>query len=68
VLFPDLRIREVVAIDWSPDGRWVVAAGVHDQNTVGGGPSGVLLIRADESQMFKIATDGSEPSWRPEAR
>jgi DNA-binding SARP family transcriptional activator len=65
-LFPDLRIGEVVAIDWSPDGRWVVAAGVHDQDAVGGGTPGVLLIRADGSQMFKIAADGSEPSWRPD--
>jgi len=65
-LFPDLRIGEIVAIDWSPDGRWVVAAGLHDQAAIEGGTAGVLLIRADGSQMFKVAEGGSEPSWRPD--
>jgi Tol biopolymer transport system component len=67
-LFPDLRIEETVAIDWSPDGRWVIAAATYDQAAFGGGTPGVLLIRADGSQMFKIATGGSEPSWRPDIR
>jgi len=65
-LFPDLRIGENVAIDWSPDSRWVVAAGLHDQAAIEGGTAGVLLIRADGSQMFKVAAGGSEPSWRPD--
>jgi serine/threonine protein kinase/DNA-binding SARP family transcriptional activator len=65
-LFPDLRIGENVAIDWSPDGRWVVAAGLYDQAAIEGGTAGVLLIRADGSQMFKVAAGGSEPSWRPD--
>jgi TolB protein len=64
-LFPDLRIGENVAIDWWPDSRWVVAAGLHDQTAIEGGAPGVLLIRADGSQMFKVAAGGSEPSWRP---
>ena len=39
-LFPDLPIGEAVAIDWSPDGRWiVVAAGTH-QAAIGGGTPG----------------------------
>jgi serine/threonine protein kinase len=65
-LFPDLRIGENVALDWSPDGRWVVAAGLYDQAAIEGGTPGVLLIRADGSQMFKVAAGGSEPSWRPD--
>jgi tricorn protease-like protein len=65
-LFPDLPIGEIVAIDWSPDGRWVVAAGLYDQAAIEGGTAGVLLIRADGSQMFKVAAGGSEPSWRPD--
>jgi serine/threonine protein kinase/DNA-binding SARP family transcriptional activator len=65
-LFPDLRIGESVAIDWSPDGRWVVAGGLYDQAAIEGGTAGVLLIRADGSQMFKVAAGGSEPSWRPD--
>ena len=67
-LFPDLRIGDAVAIDWSPDGRWIVAAGVYDVAAVGGGAPGVLLIRGDGTRSFKIATGGSEPSWRPEVR
>ena len=64
-LFPDLRIGEAVAIDWSPDGRWIVAAGAH-QATFRGDTPGVLLIRADGSQMFLVAGGGLEPSWRPD--
>ena len=66
-VFPDLPIGEIVAIDWSPDGRWVLAAGLYDQAAIEGGTAGVLLIRADGSQMFKVAAGGSEPSWRPDA-
>jgi Tol biopolymer transport system component len=68
-LFPNLPIRDAVAIDWSPDGLWIVGAPIHDNSTpVVGGTTGVLLIRADGTQMFTIAAGGSEPSWRPDVR
>ena len=66
-LFPDLRFEGPVAIDWSPDARWIVAAGLHDLAVVREGTPGVLLIRADGSRMFELAAGGSEPSWRPDA-
>jgi len=67
-LFPNLPLRDAVAIDWSPDGRWIVGAPIHDQAAVGRGTTGVLLIRADGTQMFTIAAQGSEPSWRLDVR
>ena len=64
-LVPDLRIGEAVAIDWSPDGRWIVAGGTHPATFRGDTP-GVLLIPANGSPMFKVAAGGLEPSWRPD--
>jgi DNA-binding SARP family transcriptional activator/Tol biopolymer transport system component/tRNA A-37 threonylcarbamoyl transferase component Bud32 len=55
-----------LSIDWSPDGRWLIAAGVYDQAALGQGAPPVLLIPSDGSQVFGIFPTGSEPSWRPE--
>jgi serine/threonine protein kinase/WD40 repeat protein len=71
-------LRELVAdlppeastltVDWSPDTRWIVAAGAHDLAAVGPTGASVLLIRADGSEVFEIGTGGSEPAWRPNER
>jgi Tol biopolymer transport system component len=54
-----------LSVDWSEDGRWIVAAGPYDLAAVGGSPSHVYLIRADGGDVFAIAAGGSEPAWRP---
>ena len=77
-----LRANRLVAADLLIDGLWgeeppesarntlwIVGAPIHDNSTpVVGGTTGVLLIRADGTQMFTIAAGGSEPSWRPDVR
>jgi hypothetical protein len=46
-------------LDWSPDGRWIVASSApNTQNTL-------YLIRGDGSEYFQVGT-GTNPSWRPE--
>ncbi len=55
-----------LALDWSTDGRWIVAAGPYDLAALSGVPSNVYLIRADGNEVFTIAAGGSEPAWRPE--
>jgi DNA-binding SARP family transcriptional activator/Tol biopolymer transport system component/tRNA A-37 threonylcarbamoyl transferase component Bud32 len=49
----------VLALDWSPDGRWMV------MSPPSGLGSTLYLMRADGSQLFRIGF-GTEPSWRPE--
>ena len=56
----------VLTVDWSPDGRWIVAAPIHDLTAVSGQASNVYLIRPDGSDVFAISGSGYEPSWRPE--
>jgi hypothetical protein len=66
-LLVDLPTEErALALDWSADGRWIVAAGPYDLAALSGVPSDVYLIRADGSEVFTIAAGGSEPAWRPE--
>jgi len=50
----------VLALDWSPDGRWIV------MSPPSGLGSTLYLMRADGSQLFRIGF-GTEPSWRPES-
>jgi hypothetical protein len=64
--FLDIGVSGPLVIDWSPDGRWIIAAGVFDQAAIRQGAPPVLLIRSDGSQVFEIFPTGSEPSWRPE--
>jgi serine/threonine protein kinase/DNA-binding SARP family transcriptional activator len=49
----------VLALDWSPDGHWIV------MSPPSGLGSTLYLMRADGSQLFRIGF-GTEPSWRPE--
>ena len=63
-LFPDLRIggcRDPLVAGRSLDHRRRCAPG-----DLPGDTPGVLLIRANGSQMFKVAGGGLEPSWRPD--
>jgi len=64
--FFDVDLSGPLTIDWSPDGRWIIAAGVFDQAALGQGSPPVMLIRSDGSQVFDVFPTGSEPSWRPE--
>jgi Tol biopolymer transport system component len=64
--FLDIGRLGPLVIDWSPDGRWIIAAGVFDQAAVGQGAPPVTLISSDGSQVFEIFPTGSEPSWRPD--
>jgi Tol biopolymer transport system component len=57
-----------LTVDWSPNGRWIVAGGAHDLAAVGLSQALVLLIRADGNQLFEIGVGGSEPAWRPNER
>jgi serine/threonine protein kinase/DNA-binding SARP family transcriptional activator len=57
-----------LTVDWSPNGRWVVAGGVHDLAAVELSEVRVFLIRADGSELFEIGVGGSEPAWRPNER
>ena len=56
-----------LSIDWSPDGRWVVIAGLREVRFQTGSSSKVYLMRADGSMIFTISSLGSEATWRPEA-
>ena len=57
---------KLLTVDWSPDGRWIVAAPIHDFTAQSAQASNVYLIRADGSDVFAISGSGYEPSWRPE--
>ena len=63
--FLDLDLLGPLGIDWSPDGRWIIASGVFDQAAIGQA-SPVFLIRYDGSQVFEVFHSGSVASWRPE--
>jgi DNA-binding SARP family transcriptional activator/tRNA A-37 threonylcarbamoyl transferase component Bud32 len=57
---------QVLTVDWSPGGRWIVAAPIHDLTAVTSAPSPVYLIRSDGSDVFAISGLGYEPAWRTE--
>jgi serine/threonine protein kinase/DNA-binding SARP family transcriptional activator/Tol biopolymer transport system component len=59
VFLEDPPEHGVLALDWSPDGRWIV------MSPPSGLGSTLYLMRADGSQLFVIGF-GTEPSWRPE--
>lgn len=51
--------RGQLDLDWSPDGRWIVASSApNTQNTL-------YLIRGDGSEYFQVGT-GTNPSWQPD--
>ncbi len=54
-------------LDWSPDGRWIVLAGVPEFRFRTGTMSAVYLMRSDGSEIFAIKANGTEASWRPTA-
>ena len=62
--FPRSPYIGELVLDWSPDGQWIVMAGVSplDKDLTG---TLVLLMPADGSEVFTIGAFVTEPTWRP---